>query len=103
MTSPTPAPIQKATKQMAENLTAWRKLRGLTINQLADRAGLSETTVKRLTSSPGSVSLENTLRVARALGILDQLVNAADPLNTDLGRLRSGQQLPDRVRHKQTN
>jgi transcriptional regulator with XRE-family HTH domain len=87
---------------MGEHFVAWRKLRGLTVQQVADRAGVSERTVGRLTTDPGSVSLENLLRIARALGILDSLVASADPLNTDVGRLRAGEQLPQRVRHPNT-
>jgi transcriptional regulator with XRE-family HTH domain len=99
MTTATPLPVQRAASDIGEHLVAWRKLRGLTIEQIADRAGVSDKTVSRLATDPGSVSLENLLRVARALGILDSLVAAADPLSTDVGRLRAGEQLPQRVRH----
>jgi len=44
------------------------------------------------------VSIENLLRVLRALGILDTLPRALDPYETDLGRLRADEQLPRRVR-----
>jgi hypothetical protein len=43
--------------------------------------------------------MENVLRVARALGVLDQIAAAMDPYATDVGRLRSEEQLPQRVRH----
>lgn len=99
MATPTPPPVRRAAREIGEHFVAWRKLRGLTIEQVADRAGVSVNTVSRLATDPGSVSLENMLRVARALGILDQLVEAADPLSTDIGRLRAGEQLPRRVRH----
>jgi transcriptional regulator with XRE-family HTH domain len=99
MATPTPLPVQRAARVIGQHLVAWRKLRGLTIKQVADRAGVSDKTVSRLATDPGSVSLENLLRVARALGILDSLVTAADPLSTDIGRLRAGEQLPQRVRH----
>lgn len=39
-------------------------------------------------SGPESVSVENMLRIARADGILDEVVTAIDPLNIDIGRLR---------------
>ena len=42
--------------------------------------------------------LENTLRVTRALGLLDKLASAVDPYDTDVGRLRSEEALPERVR-----
>ncbi len=99
MATPTPLPVRRAAREIGEHFVAWRKLRGLTVGQVADRAGVSVNTVGRLATDPGSVSLENTLRVARALGILDPLVAAADPLSTDVGRLRAGDQLPQRVRH----
>jgi hypothetical protein len=41
--------------------------------------------------------MENLLRVARVLGVLDNLVAALDPYATDLGRLRSQEALPERV------
>lgn len=51
----------------------------------------------RLENGQGA-SLENLLRVARALGVLDSLVTALDPYSTDVGRLRSEEILPKRVR-----
>jgi transcriptional regulator with XRE-family HTH domain len=99
MAAPTPLPVQRAARDIGEHLVAWRKLRGLTVRQVADRAGVSDRTVGRLATDPGSVSLENLLRIARALGILNSLVAAADPLSTDVGRLRAGERLPQRVRH----
>ncbi|HEY5193276.1 MAG TPA: helix-turn-helix transcriptional regulator [Solirubrobacteraceae bacterium] len=79
-------------------MTRWRKLRGLTQAQLADRAGVSRDTLARLEGGEGGVSLENLLRILRALGILDSLPKALDPYETDLGRLRADEQLPRRVR-----
>lgn len=83
---------------MAEDLAAWRKLRGLTQAQLADRAGIGRATLTRLESGDGGINLESFLRVLRALGILDNLVRALDPYESDIGRLRSGEELPRRVR-----
>ena len=100
MATPTPPPVRRAARDIGEHFVAWRKLRGLTIEQVADRAGVSVNTVGRLGTDPGSVSVENLLRIARALGILDPLVAAADPLSTDIGRLRAGEQLPQRVRRQ---
>ena len=84
--------------EVAGAITGWRKLRGLTQAQLADRAGVGRTTVLRLEKGDGGVSTENLLRVLRALGILDALPRALDPYESDLGRLRSDEQLPQRVR-----
>ena len=76
----------------------WRKLRGLTQTQLADRANVGRRTLVRLEQGEGAVSLEKTLRVLRALGVLEGLSRALDPYESDIGRLRSDEQLPRRVR-----
>ena len=46
----------------------------------------------------GTVSTENLLRVLRILGVMDEVVKAADPYETDVGRLRMDETLPRRVR-----
>jgi transcriptional regulator with XRE-family HTH domain len=95
---PLPPPVRRALRQTGESLSAWRKLRGLTQAQLADRAGVSRHTVARLEKADGGVSIENMFRILRALGILDALPRALDPYESDVGRLRADEQLPRRVR-----
>ena len=93
-----PLPVARAQRGIGDNLAVWRKLRGLTQAQLADRADVARTTVVRLEQGDGSVSLENVLRVLRALGLVDLIPRALDPYESDVGRLRSEEQLPRRVR-----
>jgi transcriptional regulator with XRE-family HTH domain len=97
----TPVAVAGAQRRIGEQLATWRKLRQLTAAQVADRAGISRYTVMRLENGEGA-SLENLLRVARALGVLDLLAAALDPYATDLGRLRAEESLPERVRHPRT-
>jgi transcriptional regulator with XRE-family HTH domain len=93
-----PLAVRRAERELAEHLVTWRKLRGMTQAQLADRANLSRDTLARLEGGEASISVENLLLVLRALGILDALPRAMDPLSSDIGRLRSEQALPERVR-----
>jgi len=95
--SMTPVAVASGMRRMGEELGTWRRLRRLTAEQVAERAGISRFTVIRLENGEGA-TLENLLRVARALGILDLLVDSIDPFNTDVGRLRSEEALPQRVR-----
>lgn len=95
--SRTPIAVANGQRRMGEDLATWRRLRRLTAAQVADRAGISRYTVMRLENGEGA-TMENLLRVARALGVLDQLVEAVDPYQTDVGRLRSEEALPERVR-----
>ena len=95
--SRTPVAVANGQRRIGEDLATWRRLRRLTAAQVADRAGISRHTVMRLENGEGA-TMENLLRVARALGVLDQLVEAVDPYKTDVGRLRSEEALPQRVR-----
>jgi transcriptional regulator with XRE-family HTH domain len=93
----TPVAVARVLDGMGRDVTIWRKLRRLTVEQVADRAGVSRSTVMRLEGGQGA-SLENVLRVARALGVLDLLAKSLDPYATDVGRLRADEELPTRVR-----
>jgi transcriptional regulator with XRE-family HTH domain len=95
--SRTPIAVANGQRRIGQDLATWRRLRRLTAAQVADRAGISRYTVMRLENGEGA-TMENLLRVARALGVLDQLVEAVDPYKTDVGRLRSEEALPERVR-----
>ena len=93
-----PTPVRRGLRSLAESIATWRKLRGLTQAQLAERADVSRGVIRRVEAGGGGVSLENLLRILRALGIQDLLIEALDPLASDIGRLRSDQELPRRVR-----
>lgn len=94
----TPAKVSRASEEIAAHLTAWRKLQGLTAAQVADRAGIARSTLSRLESGDPKVGFDVVLGVARALGILSLVSAGFDPYETDLGRARASQTLPQRVR-----
>jgi transcriptional regulator with XRE-family HTH domain len=93
-----PPAIRRSLRSVGEDVSTWRKLRALTQAQLADRAGVSRDTLTRLERGDGGVSIENMLKVLRGLGVLDALARSLDPYESDVGRLRSQQELPRRVR-----
>lgn len=93
-----PPQISRALRSLGDDLATWRKLRGLTQAQLADRSDVARTTLNRLENGDGGVSTENLLRVLRGLGILDVVSRSIDPYESDVGRLRSEERLPERVR-----
>lgn len=95
---PTPARTRRAQQRIGEGLASWRKLQRLTARQVADRAGISPATLSRLENGKTPVSLETFLNVARVLGQLDRVIDAVDPYETDIGRLRADEELPKRVR-----
>lgn len=92
--------VQRAQRQLCEHLGVWRRLRSLTSAQLSERSGVSPDTISRIENGNAASSTLNLLKIADALGILDQLVAAVDPYGSDIGRMRAGEHLPQRVRHR---
>lgn len=95
---PSPYAVESTAREIGTHLATWRKLQRLTAQQLAERAGIARSTLSKLENGDSSVGFEVVLRVARALGVLQRLEDALDPLDTDLGRARLEQHLPQRVR-----
>ena len=93
------ARTRRAAQELGERCARWRKLQHLTAAQVAQRAGISSPTLWKLESGDPGVSIGVFLDVARALGFAEQLLDATDPLQTELGKARAGQALPKRVRH----
>ncbi len=98
MRRPSPARTRLAADRIGEHVVTWRKLNGLTAEQVCQRAGISRPTLRKVESGDPTVSLETFLNVLRALGRLDSIVTALDPYETDFGRARADQALPERVR-----
>jgi transcriptional regulator with XRE-family HTH domain len=94
----TPLAVTRALRLMGTHVSNWRKLQRLTAAQVAERAGISRDTLRAIEQGKGTASTENLFRVLRILGILDDVVAAADPYRTDVGRLRADEILPRRVR-----
>ena len=94
----TPLAVSRGLRVLGTHVSNWRKLQRLTAAQVAERANISRDTLRAIEQGKGTVSTENLLRVLRILGILDAVVAAADPYQTDVGRLRMDEILPKRVR-----
>jgi transcriptional regulator with XRE-family HTH domain len=84
--------------EIGENLRTWRKLLGLTAEQVSERAQISIATYSKLENGHTGVAFGKVLSVFRALGLLERVALATDPYETDLGRARADQVLPKRVR-----
>lgn len=97
-TRPTPIRTRRAAIDLGEHIRTWRKLLGLTAEQLAERVGVNRGTISRLERGDVAVSIGVFLSVTNALGQLDNVVKSVDPYETPLGRARSDEVLPQRVR-----
>src|ERR1035438_8084824 len=93
-----PLAVARALRVLGTHVADWRKLQRLPTAQVAERAGISRDTLRAIEQGKGTASTENLFRVLRILGTLDGVVAAADPYQTDVGRLRADEILPKRVR-----
>lgn len=75
-------------EQLGTQLRDWRIILGLSQELVAERANISRATVIKMEQGTGG-KLETFLAVAKVLGITDRIMEAVDPLNTDLGRARA--------------
>lgn len=99
MKRPTTVRTKRAARSIGENINTWRKLRHLTMEQLAFKANVSRNTISRLEKGDPSVSFETVLNVANMLEILDQVFDAFDPYKNDYGRMFADNELPKRMRN----
>ena len=86
-------------RTLGRHITAARKIHGLTAELLAERAGITRPTLHRIEHGEGGVHVDAVLSVLRVLGAADAVVSAADPLNTDFGRLNADRAVRARVRN----
>lgn len=97
MPTRTPVPVARSMRIIAQNLDLARRQQRITMDLLAERAGVSVPTLRALLRE-GKGSLETFLRVTRILGLVDGVERATDPLNTPIGKLRADEDTPQRVR-----
>ncbi|MDO5083053.1 MAG: helix-turn-helix domain-containing protein [Arachnia propionica] len=80
------------------HVRGWRMALGLTAQQVAERAEITRDTLRRIETGGTGVGFGNVARVLEVLGLLDRIVDAADPLDDDLGRSRA-----DRLHRKRVH
>lgn len=90
--------IDRQMAELGEHVRGWRMVLGLTGQQVADRAGITRTTLRKIETGNSGVAFGSVAQVLRALGALDKVVAAVDPLASDLGRLRADALTKKRVR-----
>lgn len=90
--------VNRDLRRFGDNLVRWRKINSLTQEVVAERAGVTRATLRSIERGEGTAQLENVFAVLRVLGQAPAVLDATEPLNTDLGRARANLALVDRVR-----
>lgn len=97
---PLSSKARRTATTLGEYLTTFRRLQGLTAEQVADRAGITRGTLRKLERGEATVGLDVFLEVCRVLGALDFVTEGMNPYETALGQSLAEQNLdlPKRVR-----
>lgn len=85
-------------RKLGADISAARKRRKITQQRLADGAGVTLPTIRRLENGDPGVSLATLAMVLVVLGEGKRLANLLDVGGDDVGLMLENQQLPQRVR-----
>lgn len=96
---PPPYEVTATSRELGMNVRTARKRRRLLQGELAQKAGISEKTIRRLEKGDDGVSMGNVLSVLWALGLLPTAKALANPETDDHGKTLELARLPERVRN----
>ncbi len=92
-----PFPVKRALKKFGYDLRDARKRRRITMQLVAERASISRTTLSKIENGDDGVSLGAYAKVLFALGMIERLVELADPKFDSLGLGLEADNLPKRI------
>ena len=90
--------VSRRLGEVGGSIRRWRLMQSLKAEELAVRAGISRSTLQKIERGEPGVSFGAVMSVMQALGQLDHVAESFDPLSTDIGKLRSAESLPARIR-----
>lgn len=94
----TPLPVKRALKKFGQDLRDARKRRRITMELAAERAAISRATLSKIEKGDGGVSLGAYAKILFVLGMIERLVELADPTFDTLGMGLEADNLPKRIR-----
>lgn len=93
-----PIPATKALRQLGQHINDARRRRRITIELMAQRAGLSRATVGKIEKGDGATSMGGYAAVLFVLGMEGRLSDLVDSAHDLVGRRLEDEKLPLRVR-----
>lgn len=97
-----PIPVVKALRKLGSDIKDARKRRRITIALMAERAGLSRTTVGSIEKGDPATSIGGYAAVLFVLGMVERLGDIVDAIQDMTGRQLEDERLPQRVRLPKT-
>jgi transcriptional regulator with XRE-family HTH domain len=93
-----PLPAKRGLKKLGQDIAAARRRRRLTMQMMAERAGVSRVTYARVEAGDPTVSMGTYAATLFVLGIDTPFAELADPSADNRGLLMEMTALPKRVR-----
>jgi DNA-binding XRE family transcriptional regulator len=97
-----PIPAIKALKKVGKDIGVARRKRRITMELMAERAGISRVTLGKIEKGAPTVSMGAYATVLFALGMIGHLQNLVDASTDIVGRELEEESLPKRVRLPQS-
>lgn len=97
VTDNTPLPVKRALRRLGLDLTDARKRRRIPMRLAAERASISRTTLSKIETGDGGVSMGSYARILFVMGMLDRLAELADPKFDRVGLGLETEKLPKRI------
>jgi transcriptional regulator with XRE-family HTH domain len=93
-----PIPVLKALRKVGQDINDARRRRRITIELMAERAGLSRSTIGKIEKGDPTASMGGYASVLFVLGMEGRLSDVVDGVHDLLGRRLEDEKLPQRVR-----
>ena len=94
----TPLPVKRALKKLGQDLRDARKRRRIPMQLAAERAAISRATLSKIERGDDGVALGAYAKILFILGMIERLVELADPTFDALGLGLESDSLPKRIR-----
>lgn len=94
----TPIPVKRALKKFGQDLRNARKRRRITMELAAERASISRATLTKIENGDEGVSFGAYAKILFVLGMIERLIELADPTFDILGLGLDADNLPKRIR-----
>ena len=93
-----PISVQRSLRKLGSDVRDARRRRRISTTVMAERAGISRPTLRKVEDGDPSVSLGIYASVLFVLGMDDRLGEIADATNDQLGLALQQEELPERIR-----
>jgi transcriptional regulator with XRE-family HTH domain len=93
-----PIPVISGLRKLGQNINHARRRRRITTQLMAERAGLSRSTIRKIEQGDPTASMGSYGAVLFVLGMEKRLSDLVDSMHDSLGRRLEDENLPQRIR-----